>query len=87
MNWQRKLEDLGIDILTVHGRTKEHKSKNCGQCNWDAIKEIKKLVKIPVIDNGGLGTFEDIDKCFSYIGCDCVMTEEKMIEMTNLILL
>ena len=77
----RKLEDLGISILTVHGRTKEQKSQICGQCNWDAIKEIKKLVKIPVIANGGLGSFEDIDKCFEYTGCDCVMSGEKMIEM------
>ena len=77
----RKLEDLGISVLTVHGRTKEQKAQNCGKCNWDAIKEIKKLVKIPVISNGGLGTFEDIDKCFEYTGCDCVMSGEKLIEM------
>ena len=77
----RKLEDLGIDILTVHGRTKEQKAQNCGKCNWDAIKEIKKLVKIPVIANGGLQSFEDIDKCLEYTGCDCVMSGEKMIEM------
>ena len=77
----RKLEDLGIDVLTVHGRTKEQKSQKCGKCNWDAIKEIKKLVNIPVISNGGLETFEDIDKCLEYTGCDCVMSGEKMIEM------
>ena len=77
----RKLEDLGISVLTVHGRTKEQKSQMCGECNWDAIKEIKKLVKIPVIANGGLGEFEDIDKCFEYTGCDCVMSGEKLIEM------
>ena len=77
----KKLEDLGISVLTVHGRTKEQKSQKCGKCNWDAIKEIKKLVKIPVIANGGLGTFEDIDKCFEYTGCDCVMSGEKLIEM------
>ena len=67
----QKLEDLGISVLTVHGRTK----------NWDAIKEIKKLVKIPVIANGGLENFDDIDRCLEYTGCDCVMSGEKMIEM------
>ena len=77
----QKLEDLGIDVLTVHGRTKEQKSQKCGKCNWDAIKEIKKLVKIPVIANGGLENFDDIDKCLEYTGCDCVMSGEKMIEM------
>ena len=77
----RKLEDLGISVLTVHGRTKEQKGQNCGKCNWDAIKEIKKLVKIPVIANGGLEKFEDIDKCFEYTKCDCVMSGEKLIEM------
>ena len=77
----QKLEDLGISVLTVHGRTKEQKSQNCGKCNWDAIKEIKKLVKIPVIANGGLENFDDIDRCLEYTGCDCVMSGEKMIEM------
>ena len=75
------MDDLGISVLTVHGRTKEQKAEMCGKCNWDAIKEIKKLVKMPVIANGGLGTFEDIDKCFEYTGCDCVMSGEKLIEM------
>ena len=77
----RKLEDLGIDLLTVHGRTKEQKGQFIGKCNWDAIKEIKKMLKIPVIANGGLHNFEDIDKCLEYTGCDCVMSGERLVEM------
>ena len=77
----RKLEDLGINALTLHRRTKLQKSQVCGHCNWDAIKEIKKIVKIPVLANEGLGSFDDIDKLFEYTGCDCIMRREKLIEM------
>lgn len=77
----RKLEELGISCLCVHGRTKEQIKDNICKCNWDAIRNIKQLVNIPVIANGGLGNFEDIDKCFEYTKCDCVMSGEKLIEM------
>ena len=76
----KKIEEIGIKFLTVHGRTKIQKGENVGKCNWDAIKIIKKNSKIPIIANGGIGTWDDIDKCFEYTGCDCVMSGEKMIE-------
>lgn len=79
----KNLDKLGISCLCVHGRTKEENKEKIGPCNWEAIKEIKKLVKIPVIANGGLGTFEDIDKCLEYTGCDCVMSGEKLLEMPS----
>ena len=76
----KKIEEIGIKFLTVHGRTKLQKGENVGKCNWDAIKNIKNITNIPIIANGGIGTWEDIDKCFEYTGCDCVMCGEKMIE-------
>lgn len=77
----RKLEELGIDVLTVHGRTKEQNKEKVGKCNWEAVKNIKKMLHIPVICNGGLGSFEDIDKCFEETKVDCVMSGEKLMEM------
>lgn len=77
----RKVRDLGIKVLCVHGRTKEQNKEKVGETNWEAIHNIKHMLDIPVISNGGLGTFEDIDKCFELTGCDCVMSGEKLIEM------
>lgn len=66
--------------MTVHGRTKEENKHLVGKCNWDAIKKIKQLVKIPVIANGGLEEFEDIESCLDYTGCDAYMSAEKILE-------
>ncbi len=37
-------------------------------------------MNIPVIANGGLEEFEDIEKCFKITGCDAVMSAEKLLE-------
>jgi tRNA-dihydrouridine synthase len=31
-----------------------------GTCNWDIIKRIKQMLKIPVFANGGIGNFEEV---------------------------
>ena len=50
-------------MLTVHGRTKEMNKHFVGNTDWDSIKKIKEMLKIPVIANGSIANFEDIQKC------------------------
>ncbi len=65
------LEDNGASLVAVHGRTKEQAYK--GEANWDAIAEVKKAVKIPVIANGDVKTVADIARIKERTGCDGVM--------------
>jgi len=65
------LEDNGASLVAVHGRTKEQAYK--GAANWDAIAEVKKSVKIPVIGNGDVKTVADIARIKAHTGCDGVM--------------
>jgi len=51
-----------------------------GPANWYIIKRIKETLKIPVIANGGLGTYEDCVRCLEYTGCDGVMSSESILE-------
>jgi hypothetical protein len=34
-----------------------------GPCDWDAIRELKRALSIPVIANGGIGRLSDVIRC------------------------
>ena len=53
-------EEAGVDAIAVHGRTREQ--FYTGRADWEIIGEVKRAVKIPVIANGDVRTFDDLDK-------------------------
>jgi len=54
----RLLEDAGIQAIAVHGRTRDQGYS--GQADWEAIAEVVRTVRIPVIGNGDLGSPGDV---------------------------
>jgi len=71
LDYALNLEKNGCSLLVVHGRSRMQKGE--GQCNWDIIKKIKQSLKIPVIFNGGIEKFSDVENCISATGCDGIM--------------
>jgi tRNA-dihydrouridine synthase len=67
----RRIEQAGCSAITVHARTRQQGYG--GIADWSAIREIRKSVSIPVIGNGDIRTFHDIDRMCSETGCDAVM--------------
>ena len=65
------VEDSGADFLAVHGRTRAGKFK--AAVDYDAIKEIKEAVNIPVIANGDIDSFEKAKWVLEHTGADGVM--------------
>ena len=65
------LEDAGADALAVHGRTRQQLYS--GEADWEAIADVKKAVKIPVIGNGDIRSAEDALKRMRESGVDAVM--------------
>ena len=65
------VQDSGADFLAVHGRTRAGKFK--AQVDYDAIREIKESVSIPVIANGDIDSYEKAKWVLEYTGADGVM--------------
>ena len=64
-------EDLGVRLLTVHGRTRDCGFK--GQAEFETIAEIKARVSIPVIANGDIYDVHQAREVLNYTGCDGLM--------------
>ena len=67
----KMVEDSGADFLAVHGRTRAGKFK--APVDYDAIKEIKEAVSIPVIANGDIDSYEKAKWVLEHTGSDGVM--------------
>jgi tRNA-dihydrouridine synthase B len=67
----KRLENAGIEALTIHPRTASDGYRN--RANWDIIAEVKQSLKIPVIGNGDIKKPEDVIRMFDVTGCDAVM--------------
>jgi nifR3 family TIM-barrel protein len=68
----RRLEEAGVAMITIHGRTTE--MKFTGAARLDGIAEVVAAVKnIPVIGNGDVRTPQDAKRMFAVTGCAGVM--------------
>ena len=91
----KRFEQTGVDAIAIHGRTREQFYS--GAADWNAIANVKKSVKIPIIANGDIKNLESLRKIREVTNADGFMigraaqgnpwifrelTEEKSVNLT-----
>ncbi len=64
-------QDLGIAMITIHGRTREDKYQ--GQAEYDTIALVKQALEIPVVANGDIDSPQKARQVLDYTKADAVM--------------
>lgn len=67
----RAFEQAGVQMLAVHGRTREQGYK--GEAEYATIAAVKATVKIPVVANGDITTPEKARAVWAATGADAIM--------------
>jgi len=64
-------EACGAEHIALHGRTREQGYR--GLANWDLVKQIKEIVRVPVSGSGDVATIDQALARFRETGCDGVL--------------
>lgn len=74
----KRMEDAGVQALTVHCRTRS--MGHSGSPDWSWIPKIKETIKIPVVLNGGVMTSQDVINAYSETNADGIMIARGAID-------
>ena len=87
----RCLIDCGVDLITVHGRTRFENKVTVQAANWDAIREAVESARsysgneqYPIFSNGGIEFGTDIKSCLDETNASGVMSSESLLELPGL---
>lgn len=67
----RHAEDVGLCMVTVHGRTRDQFYE--GSADWAAVAAVRAAIRIPLVVNGDIATPADIERARAASGADAVM--------------
>ncbi|CAM0136788.1 unnamed protein product [Umbelopsis sp. WA50703] len=73
----KRAESVGVDYITVHGRTKT--MKNTEPANYDAIRFVKESASVPIVANGSVFSTADANEIYAKTNVDGVMSARGLL--------
>jgi tRNA-dihydrouridine synthase B len=67
----RRAEAAGVQLISVHGRTRCQFYK--GEADWRAVRAVRDAIRIPLVVNGDITSFERAMSALEMSGADAVM--------------
>lgn len=67
----RRAEAAGVQLISVHGRTRCQFYK--GEANWRAVRAVREAIRIPLVVNGDITSFDKAVAAIEASGADAVM--------------
>jgi nifR3 family TIM-barrel protein len=67
----RRAEAAGVQMISVHGRTRCQFYK--GEADWGAVRAVRDAIRIPLVVNGDITSFEKATSALALSGADAVM--------------
>ena len=67
----RRAEGAGVQMITVHGRTRCQFYK--GEANWNAVRAVRDAISVPLVVNGDITSYDKAVQALQVSGADAVM--------------
>jgi tRNA-dihydrouridine synthase 1 len=74
-----RLEANGASWVTLHARTVSARRRRQGAANLDEVKRLKEGLRVPVVSNGNVRVWDDLEKNRLYTGADGLMVGETLL--------
>lgn len=75
-----RLEACGASWITLHARTVSARRRRQGSADLSVIKTLKETLSIPVITNGNVRNFSNLQENLNYTKADGIMVGEPLLD-------
>lgn len=80
ISYARMLQDAGVSLIAVHGRTREQKGKAAPPADWAMIRAVQQAVAVPVLANGNVRCKADADAALRATGAEGVLSAWALLD-------
>ncbi|EAU89497.2 t-diRNAhydrouridine synthase [Coprinopsis cinerea okayama7 len=78
--FSQRLEAQGASWITLHARTVSARRRRQGAADLSIVQELKSSLRVPVISNGNVRAFPDLQVNLDYTGADGLMVGEALLD-------